>query len=458
MPPFADIKQSIREFMGGFQHSQKMDLAILANDAPPLEHKSMFGTNLSGYGRSWNWMNQNGPSWSGRAVNEQTAQNLSTVYACRRIICETYGGLPMQFIQRDAKGAITLRDDLPIAKFFEDGNDERCDFGFRETETSHLLFSGNAYAHVVRRSSKSGRAQTAVDLEFLLPEQVRATRETSGERRLKYEVSVPGNSMQTFFVDTGKPQDILHIRGAGPTGLVGQSILTLAGQSLGTSLAMEENWGRFLARGGRVPYVVKRAQPFINDQAYEEWRVKWNAAYSDPHNPVLIEGNMEYQQIGISSKDAQLLESRAFSVPEICRWFGVSPSLVFDLSKANYNSLEQLIRSFINFTLAGWMKRWAGDVRRCVLTPEEKAAGIRIRHSTNQIEKGDFQARMSAYSSALGCGIFSINQVLEKEGEEPVPGLDGHNIQMQYQSAQTAGSGTPQSPSAIELEEEDAGA
>src|SRR5690606_41753990 len=35
----------------------------------------------------------------------------------------------------------------------------------------------------------------------------------------------------------------------------------------------------------------------------------------------LLEGGMDAKTIGINPKDAQLLESRAFSVEEICRWF-----------------------------------------------------------------------------------------------------------------------------------------
>lgn len=434
MAIFPELAAGLKTFMRGFEHSQKMDIVSLAVDAPPIEHKGMFSTGLGGgYGYGgWSRRYRDGsPNWADEPVNLDTAQSLSAVYACRRIICETYASLPFQLMQRPKPGEIVFRRDLPIWDIMEHGNDERSDFSIRETMTSHLLFYGNAYAEITRRS---GSNRTALDIEVLLPWQVQATRERDGQRRLKYVVHDTGRSDRTFFVNPGEPQDILHVRGAGFDGLIGYSILEIARQSLGTCLGMEKNLGRFWANGGRAPYYLKRPKPFPDDASYEEFRSKWKAAYSEPHNVPILEGDLTYESIGLSLEDAQLLETRKFSVSEICRWFGVSPSLVYDLSKANYASLEQLIRSFINFSMRGWMERWAADFRRCVLTPQEKKQGIYVHHDLKHIEKGDFKSRMEAYSTALQNGIFSIDQVLEKEGEEPV-GLNKHLVQMQMTNA-----------------------
>src|SRR3546814_15541413 len=44
--------------------------------------------------------------------------------------------------------------------------------------------------------------------------------------------------------------------------------------------------------------------------------------------PMLLDRDMQWQQLTINPEDAQMLESRAFSVEEICRFFGVPPFMV----------------------------------------------------------------------------------------------------------------------------------
>ena len=82
---------------------------------------------------------------------------------------------------------------------------------------------------------------------------------------------------------------------------------------------------------------------------------------------------MKYVQTGLSMADQQALESRQFSVQEICRWFSVSPYLVADLSRATFSNIENLFIQFKVLTLSQWLSRWTQDFWRCVLTPEEKA-------------------------------------------------------------------------------------
>src|SRR3546814_8988778 len=50
--------------------------------------------------------------------------------------------------------------------------------------------------------------------------------------------------------------------------------------------------------------------------------------------PMLLDRDMQWQQLTINPEDAQMLESRAFSVEEICRFFGVPPFMVGHTEKS----------------------------------------------------------------------------------------------------------------------------
>ena len=464
MAQFPALREAWKSVVSGFGPAAKIDWETVKREAPPLEEKMFtdfsFDTTLfgaaeyyrrHGYDRLAAMLSAGLPGWANEVVTYETANNLPAVYACRRIICETMASLPMRPIVRD-NGKITIQRQLPIGKIMRWGNDERSGFQMVDTWMSHLLFAGNAYAQIIRRS---GGNRTALNLNLLTPDQVLPEREKGGQRRLMYVVTQVGQADQEYYVTPGQPHDIMHIRGAGYDGLKGHSLIQLGRQTFSSALGMEKNWGRFLANGGRVPYLLKKATKFENDAKRKEYRASWQKAYSEPHLPPIMEGDVTYEKLGLSMADMQLLESRQFSVIDICRWLGVSPTLVYDLSKANYNSLEQLIRSFINFTLRGWMDRFAQDWRRCVLTPEERDRGIELHFSLNELTRGDFQARFAAYGQGLVNGIFSINEARELEGMEPIPGLDGHNVQQQMVSAHNAGQGIPQTPDEIQETEED---
>ena len=42
----------------------------------------------------------------------------------------------------------------------------------------------------------------------------------------------------------------------------------------------------------------------------------------------VLEGGMGYTPLSMNPEDAQMLETRAFNVEEICRWYGVPPTLI----------------------------------------------------------------------------------------------------------------------------------
>jgi HK97 family phage portal protein len=391
------------------------------------------------------------PAWSGEPVSLETSLNHSVVWACNRLISETQGATPLVMLQR-MNGAKRLADDMPMFSALQHApNDEMSAMSFQETRTSHCALQGNGYAQIIRRSGTG----TAVQLNALDPSQVTVDREKTGQKRLVYVIKhgiggVAGNNETTYTVTPGKPQDILHIRGLGWDGLRGYSVITMARQSIGTSLSVERNVARFYAGGGRVPYLLKFDKRFESDVAFDKFRVDWEKTYAEPHKVPILDGlGATYQQTGLSAVDSQMLETRLFDIHEICRWFLMSPHLVGDLSRATFSNIEQLALEFVKITMQPWFTRWEQDLWRCVLTPDEKAAGFYFKHNTNELLRGDFLTRMQGYSIQLQNGIASPNEIRDLEDWNPFPGGDAHHIQL---NMQPVGTGS-QSPSLVRISE-----
>jgi HK97 family phage portal protein len=384
------------------------------------------------------------PAWSGETVSTETAMNHSVVYACQKIIAESVGFIPA-VMYRQRGNAKQVAEQHPMYLALKNApSDEITAQAFSEMLTGHCVLQGNAYAKIQRRSSTG----VAIGLDPLQPQQVYPDREKTGQKRLVYVIKTSGEADKTYTVIPGKPHDILHIRGLGWDGIRGYSVITMARQSVGTALATERNVAKFYAGGGRVPYVLEMAQRFKSDADFDRFRSDWEKTYSEPHRAPILENGTTYKQIGLNAADAQLLESRQFTIPEICRWFSVSPHLVGDLSRATFANIEQLALEFVQRTLMAWLTRWEQELWRCVLTPEEKSQGYFWRHNVNALLRGDFQSRMAGYAVMLQNGIASINEVRDMEDKNPIDGGDDHYVQLNLRDVTQP---APQQPTRVRV-------
>ena len=120
-----------------------------------------------------------GKSDAGERVDEKSAMQIATVYACVRLLAETIAGLPLHlFKYSDKTGNGKERAvDHPLYKLlYRQPNPEMTSFSFRETLMTHLLLYGNAYAQIVRDGKN-----TILGLYPLLPENVEVDRNEKGD-------------------------------------------------------------------------------------------------------------------------------------------------------------------------------------------------------------------------------------------------------------------------------------
>src|SRR5690606_9249295 len=136
-----------------------------------------------------------------------------------------------------------------------------------------------------------------------------------------------------------------------------------------------------------------------------------------------LEQDMEVGTLGINPKDAQLLESRAFSVEEICRWFRVPPWMVAHTDKgSNWGTgLEQQMIGFLTFTLRPWLKRIEQSIAKDLLAPAERLR-FYPKFTVEGLLRADSSARAAFYSVMVNNGILTRDEVRELEDREPMGG------------------------------------
>lgn len=128
-----------------------------------------------------------------------------------------------------------------------------------------------------------------------------------------------------------------------------------------------------------------------------------------------------------------MLESRAFSVEEVCRLFGVPPHMIGHTEKSTSwgTGLEQQTLGFQKFTLRKRLKRIEQALMKQLLTPADRAAGITIEFNLEGLLRGDSAGRAAFYKDMTAMGAMTINEVRGLENLPPVEGGDVPRMQSQ---------------------------
>lgn len=365
-----------------------------------------------------------GRTTSGKPVNERTAMQTTTVYACVRILAEAVASLPLHVYEYQDDGGKKLVHDHPLYYLLHDEpNPEMTSFVFRETLMSHLLIWGNAYAQIIRDGA--GRV---LGLYPLLPDKMEVQRDDKGNI---YYVYSRNSDENPTFKEYGniklKAEDVLHIPGLGFDGLIGYSPIAMAKNAVGMTLACEEYGASFFANGANPGGVLEHPGVLKDPSKVRE---SWNSVYrgvNNAHKIAVLEEGMKYQQIGIPPEEAQFLETRKFQINEIARLYRIPPHMVGDLDKSSFSNIEQQSLEFVKYTLDPWVIRWEQSLQKSLLLPGEKGKYF-IKLNVDGLLRGDYQSRMNGYAVGRQNGWFSANDIREMENMNPIPDEEGGNL------------------------------
>lgn len=357
-----------------------------------------------------------GMSSTGKTVTEQSAMQMTAVYACVRILSEAIAGLPLHLYKYTDDGGKEKALDHPLYRLLHDEpNPEMTSFVFRETLMTHLLLWGNAYAQIIR----NGKGEV-IALYPLMPNRMRVDRDDKGQLYYTYN-RVYDEALKTKTMTvTLRPYEVLHIPGLGFDGLVGYSPIAMAKNAIGLAIATEEYGAKFFANGAAPSGVLEHPSTLKNP---EKLREAWQSQFGGSHNSnriAVLEEGLKYTPISISPEQAQFLETRKFQINEIARIFRVPPHMVGDLEKSSFSNIEQQSLEFVKYTLDPWVVRWEQNLQRILLTTDEKKEYF-FKFNVDGLLRGDYASRMSGYATARQNGWMSANDIRELENLDRIP-------------------------------------
>ena len=358
-----------------------------------------------------------GKADSGERVDEKSAMQIATVYACVRLLAETVAGLPLHLYRmKDDTNTKERATDHPLYKLlYRQPNPEMTSFSFREVMMVQLLLWGNCYAQIIR-DGRNG----IMGLYPLLPENMEIDRDEKGEIFYIYHAytdEVPGENNKDIYF---RADEIFHVPGMGFNGLIGFSPIAMMKNSLGTTMAVEKYGSSFFKNGAQPSGVLEHPGVLKNP---EKIRENWSAVYggtNNAHKVAVLEEGMQYKPISLPPEDSQFLSTREFGVEEICRIFRVPPHMVQDLKRSTFNNIEHQSLSFLMHTLTPWLVRFEQAIVKDLLLPDEQDEYF-PKFNVDGLLRGDYKSRMEGYAVGINNGFMSPNDCRRLEQFDCIP-------------------------------------
>jgi len=358
------------------------------------------------------------------AVNSGAVLGLSTAWACIRLISGTISSLPCG-VYRPVGGSLQIDYAHPLYRVLHDSpNADQTALNFWQFMTAALELHGNSYARIVRASD--GRV---ISLEPpLAPELVQVKRRNDGA--LEYIITKANGDKATV-----GQADILHIRGFGGDPLGGLSTLAFGRRAFGVAVAIERAAAATFQNGVRASGILSTDKAMNTEQrgSLEKLLLSKYQGSINAGVPMVLDNGVKWDSLSINPDDAQMLQSRAFSVEEICRFFSVPPHMVGHTEKTSSwgTGIEQMTLGFVKFSLRERLKNIESTLEKQLLTPAEKAAGVSIEFNIEGLLRGDSKTRADFYASSLMNGWRTINEVRALENLTPLDGGDVPRMQKQ---------------------------
>lgn len=349
-------------------------------------------------------------SLAGVSVTPETALGVTALYAGVRILAETLAMLPLPVYRRLPGGNRERDREHPLDEILNlRPNRWQTAVEFKEMLMGHLVLRGNAYAEIISTDSR-----LVTELIPLHPDRVMPFWAPDGLPAYRYQ---PRDGGERILLAS----EMFHLRGLSGDGLIGYSPIQLHREAIGLAIASERH-GAAIMGNDATPRGFLKTDHVLTDEALKTLRLRVESRHKGPErsgNFGVLEGGMDWKQIGLSAEDAQWIEGRRFQVIEMARILRLPPHLLASLDRATYTNIQHQQIEFVTYSMMPWLVRWQQAIARHLLTDASRRTHF-AEFMVNALLRGDTLSRYKAYAIARQWGFASANDVLRKENENAI--------------------------------------
>ena len=344
-----------------------------------------------------------------------SAMSVATVFRCVQLLSESVANLP--FLYMRLKDGIFVEDTSSRLHYLLTVQPDyaKSAFDFWKETVENVLLEGNAYIVPVYNA-----ATMEVD-RLVLCSRGTVSHDVYNDT---YMISDTINGISGVYREC----DVIHIKGHTRDGKHGVSVLEYAKQTLDIAVTGDRETLKRFANGGNVRGIVSNDKTTTGfgeyqDQELEKTAKDVDSRFQTGERIVSLPGQVDFKQISLSSTDMQFLESRKFTVRDICRFFGVHPSFVFDDTSNNYKSAEMANVAFLSNTLNPLLRNIENEMLRKLIAPT-LCCKRKFQFDRRGLYASDLDSRIKYQSATIAAGIYTVNDWRKEENRPPVEGGD----------------------------------
>ena len=348
------------------------------------------------------------------SMSPEKALQLSAVYRAVDLISGAVAMLPITLFENGER----INNDLSYLLNFEPNN-ILTRYQMVKLLMIDVLQKGNAFALIVR----NGRQ--VEELRYVSPDRVTILYNEKTNRK-RYRVMIDDKRSKEY-----DDADMLHLMNLTLDGISGKPVLWAAKHSLGIAYASENTASNYFEKGGAITGILAGKTVLTNDQK-NQIRTQWREIMANEDGGIAIIGSdMTFTPITVSASDSQLLETRHFNVEEIARFYGISPTLLGDLTRSSYATFEATSLDFLTNCLQPRLVNIEQELNRKLLLKREKQdMKMHFAFETEDLLRCTKTEMAQYYRDMINNGVMSVNEVRRKLDFEPVDGGDEHYIQL----------------------------
>lgn len=345
-------------------------------------------------------------------VTPDAALQISAVFACVELLAQTISTLPLYVYKEMGNGGRTPDKGRLWMLLHERPNAWMTPSEFLSAMVVNRMLRGNAYAQIIRDSEGD-----PIALVPLSPDQMEVSVTAGGEVYTYYQDSV---------ISVIAPENIIHWKGLG-NGYIGLSKLEYMRATADEAISAQDNASRLYGSYSK-PSGVLQTDSALNDEQLSAVFERFKGMSRGGAGLYVVDRGLKYQQLSLTPADAQLLQTRQFSVEEICRWFGVPGVLVGSTATTTWGSgIQQIVEGFHKFTIGPLCKQLEQALSRRLVDVVDTSTTIEFK--LDGFLRTTPEARASFYSTMAQNGAMTRNEIRRLENLPPVEGGDALTAQ-----------------------------
>ena len=351
-----------------------------------------------------------------RPLAPYEALQLSAVWACVDVIASAIAAAPWKVYDVKANGEREWLPNDPLdTKLNLRPNDQITGMALRESLLFSALTGGNGYAYISRDGSNRVFALHPLEPDRVVYE----VSDKTGEYHYVYRQEEGGE----FEI---KPADMFHLRGPSVNGLVGEGVVYKMARTLALARAAETYATAYFANGTVVGSVLEYPGK-LDEKAYTRLAAEWKQRRQGEikaHSALILEGGMKFQNITNDPTTSQLVESRRLEIENVARWFHVPLHKIGSLERATFSNIEHQSLEWVRDCLNPWKTRLDQEATWKLFPDRGMGRTKVVSLDLTALSQGDFKSRMEGYQIARRIGVYNVNDIRAREGDNAI-GPDG---------------------------------